>query len=54
MYNLSYCVRQYRMKQIEKIKVLGYEDWYLGTLNDEDNFSGTNMRMVQNNYYKNI
>lgn len=53
-YNLKYAVRQYRLDRIRKPKVLGYEDWYIGAVNDQNNFFGGNINEAQALYYKNI
>jgi hypothetical protein len=53
-YNLKYAVRQYRFDRIRKPKVLGYENWYLGAVNDENYFFGTNINEAQSLYYTNI
>ncbi len=34
--------------------VLGYEDWYVGAVNNEDQFFGGNINQAQSLYYKNI
>ena len=42
---------------VDKMKnpvVLGYEDWYVGAVNDEDQFYGGNINQAQSLYYKNI
>jgi hypothetical protein len=53
-YNLTYCVRQYRMDRMKDPYVMGYSDWYIGAVNNEDQFFGGNINQAQALYYKNI
>ena len=53
-YNLTYCTRQYMIKKMKTPYVLGYEDWYIGGVNNEDYFYGGNINQAQALYYKNI
>jgi hypothetical protein len=53
-YNLTYCTRQYRVDRMKNPVVLGYEDWYVGAVNNEDQFYGGNINQAQSLYYKNI
>ena len=53
-YNLTYCTRQYMIKKMKNPYVLGYEDWYVGAVNDESDFYGGNINQAQALYYKNI
>tara|TARA_R100001443_G_C3336116_1_gene173463 strand:- start:29 stop:607 length:579 start_codon:yes stop_codon:yes gene_type:complete len=53
-YNLTYCVRQYMIDKMKNPVVLGYEDWYVGAVNNEDQFFGGNINEAQKLYYKNI
>jgi hypothetical protein len=53
-YNLTYCVRQYRMDRMKDPYVIGYGDWYIGAVNNEDQFFGGNINQAQALYYKNI
>tara|TARA_R100000541_G_scaffold37089_2_gene45078 strand:- start:365 stop:943 length:579 start_codon:yes stop_codon:yes gene_type:complete len=53
-YNLTYCTRQYIMKKMKNPYVLGYEDWYVGAVNNESDFYGGNINQAQSLYYKNI
>lgn len=53
-YNLKYAIRQYRLDRIRKPKVLGYEDWYIGAVNNQNKFFGGNINEAQALYYKNI
>ena len=53
-YNLTYCVRQYRMDRMKDPYVIGYNDWYVGAVNNEDQFFGGNINQAQSFYYKNI
>jgi hypothetical protein len=53
-YNLTYCVRQYRLDRMKDPYVIGYGDWYVGAVNNEDQFFGGNINQPQSLYYKNI
>jgi hypothetical protein len=53
-YNLTYAVRQYIMSRMKKPRVLGYENWYIGAVNDDNFFFGGNINQAQALYYKNI
>lgn len=53
-YNIKYAVRQYRIDRMIKPRVLGYESWYIGAVNDDDFFYGGTLRLAQSLYYKNI
>lgn len=53
-YNVTYAVRQYRMDRIRKPRMLGYEDWYIGAVNNQNHFFGGNINEAQALYYKNI
>ena len=53
-YNLTYCVRQYRMDRMKDPYVIGYEDWYVGAVNNDNQFFGGNINQAQSLYYKNI
>lgn len=53
-YNITYAVRQYRMDRIRKPRMLGYEDWYVGAVNNQNHFFGGNINEAQALYYKNI
>lgn len=53
-YNLKYAIRQYRLDRIKKPRVLGYEEWYVGAVNDQNHFFGGNINEAQALYYKNI
>jgi len=53
-YNLTYCTRQYIIKKMKNPYVLGYEDWYVGGVNNESDFYGGNINQAQALYYKNI
>mgnify|MGYP003635791715 FL=1 len=53
-YNLTYCVRQYKMDRMKNPYVIGYADWYVGAVNNEDEFFGGNINQAQSLYYKNI
>lgn len=53
-YNLTYAVRQYRIDRIKKPRMLGYDDWYIGAVNNQNHFFGGNINEAQALYYKNI
>lgn len=53
-YNLTYAVRQYKIDRIRKQRILGYEDWYIGAVNNQNHFFGGNINEAQALYYKNI
>tara|TARA_R100001377_G_scaffold69285_1_gene44618 strand:+ start:377 stop:955 length:579 start_codon:yes stop_codon:yes gene_type:complete len=53
-YNLTYCTRQYIIKKMKNPYVLGYEDWYVGAVNNDNQFFGGNINLAQSLYYKNI
>ena len=53
-YNITYAIRQYRMDRMRKPRVLGYEDWYIGAVNNQNHFFGGNINEAQALYYKNI
>jgi hypothetical protein len=33
------------------MRVIGYEDWYIGAVNDENRFHGTTIKRAQSLYY---
>lgn len=53
-YNLKYAIRQYRMDRMKNPRLLGYEDWYLGVVNDDNFFFGGDINQAQALFYKNI
>ena len=53
-YNLTYAVRQYRLDRMRNPRVFGYEDWYVGVVNNENHFYGGSINEAQALYYKNI
>ena len=53
-YNVTYAIRQYRLDRIRKPRMLGYEDWYIGAVNNQNHFFGGNINEAQALYYKNI
>ena len=53
-YNITYAIRQYRLDRIRKPRMLGYEDWYIGAVNNQNHFFGGNINEAQALYYKNI
>ena len=50
-YNITYAIRQYNMVNIREQIVLSYENWHLGTVNDENYFNMTNINEAQKNYF---
>ena len=53
-YNLTYAIRQYRLDRMKNPKIIGYEDWYLGAVNDDNFFFGGSILQAQDLYYQNI
>jgi hypothetical protein len=53
-YNINYAIRQYRIDRMKKPRILGYEDWYIGAVNDDNFFFGGNINQAQALFYKNI
>lgn len=53
-YNLKYCIRQYRLDRMLKQYQLGYENWHIGCVNDQNRFIGGDIGKAQSLYYKNI
>lgn len=53
-YNLTYAIRQYRLNRMKKPISLGYEHWYIGAVNEDNNFFGGTIQNAQALYYKNI
>lgn len=51
-FNLTYCIRQYKIERMKDPYVLGYSDWYVGAVNNEDQFFGGNINQAQALYYK--
>ena len=51
MYNITYAIRQYRMDRIRNPICLSYENWHLGTVNDENYFMKSNINEAQSNYF---
>ena len=51
-FNLTYCIRQYKIDRMKGPYVLGYGDWYVGAVNNEDQFFGGNINQAQALYYK--
>jgi len=53
-YNIKYAIRQYRLARMKKPLLIGYENWYLGVVNNQNYFFGTNINEAQSLYYTNI
>jgi len=51
MYNITYAIRQYDMFNMKNPIVLSYENWHLGTVNDENYFNKSNINEAQKNYF---
>ncbi len=51
LYNLGHCVKQYRLDRIRNMRLIGYENWYIGAVNDENMFYGTTIKKAQSLYY---
>jgi len=50
-FNLNYAVRQYRVDRMKKPLVIGFENWYLGAVNDENMFYGTTILEAQSKFF---
>jgi hypothetical protein len=44
----------YKMDRMKDPYVIGYENWYVGAVNNENQFYGGNINQAQSLYYKNI
>lgn len=53
-YNFKHSIHMYKLNRINSPVVLGYENWHLGVVNNENYFFGTNINEAQALYYKNI
>tara|TARA_R110001592_G_scaffold120545_3_gene324940 strand:- start:19950 stop:20528 length:579 start_codon:yes stop_codon:yes gene_type:complete len=53
-YNLKNGIRQYITNNMRKVKSIGYENWYLGAVHNENYFIGGTIGQAQSLYYKNI
>lgn len=53
-YNISYAIRQYRLDRMKNPMVIGYEDWYIGVVNNDNFFIGGSILEAQEQFYKNI
>lgn len=53
-YNLSYAIRQYRLDRMKTPITIGYENWYIGVINDDNFFFGGSILEAQKLYYKNF
>jgi hypothetical protein len=42
------------MDRMKDPYVIGYENWYVGAVNNENQFYGGNINQAQSLYYKNI
>lgn len=51
MFNLEHCVKQYRLDRMSEPRILGYESWQVGAVNDENRFHGITIRQAQALYY---
>lgn len=50
-FNLNYSVRQYRVDRMGAPLVIGFENWYLGVVNDENKFYGTTIQEAQSKFF---
>lgn len=50
-YNIKYAIRQYRMDRMRNPKLIGYADWYIGVVNDDNFFFGGDINEAQAHYY---
>lgn len=53
-YNLKNGIRQYDLSNMQSVRQIGYENWYLGAVHDENYFIGGTIGQAQSLYYKNI
>lgn len=53
-YNLKSAVRQYDMTSMSSVRCIGYENWHLGAIHNENYFVGGTIGQAQSLYYKNI
>jgi len=47
MIKLEYCTRQYKISRMYNPYVIGYENWFMGVVNDENSFFGTTISLAQ-------
>ena len=50
-FNITYAIRQYMLKRMREPISLCYERWFLGVVNDENYFIGTNINEAQAKYH---
>ena len=50
-YNITYAIRQYTLKRMRDPIQICYERWFLGVVNDENFFIGTNINEAQSKYF---
>lgn len=53
-YNFKHAIHMYKLDRIGSPIIIGYENWHLGVVNNENYFIGTNINEAQALYYKNI
>lgn len=53
-YNFKHAIHQYRLDRIRSPYIIGFENWHLGAVNNENFFFGTNINEMQSLYYTNI
>lgn len=51
VFNLEYCVKQYRLDRMREPRILGYESWHIAAVNDENRFQGITIGRAQALYY---
>lgn len=50
-FNITYAVRQYILNRMREPIQICYERWFLGVVNDENFFIGTNINEAQSKYF---
>ena len=53
-YNFKHAIHMYKIERVRTPLIIGFENWHLGVVNDENYFFGTNINEAQALYYKNI
>jgi hypothetical protein len=51
-YNFSYAIKQYKLERMIEPKDIGYENWYIGVVHDENYFFGGNITQAQDAFFK--
>jgi len=50
-YNFKHGIHQYNLNRIRMPVIIGYENWHLGALNNQNYFIGTNINEAQSLYF---